>query len=173
MELKWITLKTVFLLLLASGSRRGEIHSLSSEVDHTADWKEVTFKPKPGFVSKTELRSKGASAFEGFTLRALSSVVGPDLPADRSLCPIRALKVYRSRTKELRGDRELLFLSYKPGHTTDIKKNTVSGWVQKLIKRAYKHPNAKACELCNYNTRDIRGMAASWASRGTFPWRVS
>lgn len=168
-KLKWVTLKTVFLILLASGSRRGEIHALSfKDIEHSPSWDLVTLRPIPGFVSKTQLRTSGASAFQGISFRALSTVVDKrQFPEDCTLCPVRALKVYLHRTSHIRQGRERLFISYQEGRSSDICKNTISGWVRKLIERAYKSPNEKACTLANYNTRDIRGMAASWASRGT------
>jgi integrase len=166
--LKFLTWKCVFLLLLASGSRRSEIHALSgSEISHAPDWKYVSLKPIPGFLSKTALRSSGASVFEGIRIRALSTVIGPDLPDDRKLCPVRTLKAYLSRTKSFRKDHKRLFISYQEGRQADISKNTISAWVKKLLKFVYNSGNPKACQLTGLSVHSIRGMASSWAFRGT------
>ena len=166
--LKFLTWKTVFLLLLASGSRRSEIHALSgSEISHAPDWKYVSVKPIPGFLSKTALRSSGATVFEGIRIRALSTILGPDLPDDRKLCPVRSLKAYLARTKSFRKGQKRLFISYQENRQADISKNTISAWVKKLIKFTYQAGNSKACQLSGHPVHDIRGMASSWAFRGT------
>ena len=36
------------------------------------------------------------------------------------------------RTKDLRGPRSLLFISFKKGHTSDIRPATLSSWLNKL-----------------------------------------
>ena len=91
--------------------------------------------------------------------------MGPDLLDDCSLCPVRALKVYLSRKRVcmLISNSSLLHCWSFPGHLQEH-----CFWMgQETHQRGYHHPNRKACELTNYNTRDIRDMAASWASRGT------
>ena len=168
MSLKLITLKTVFLTLLASGARRGELHSLSASIRRDGDWRWITLTPVPEFVSKTELRTSGATAFEGFTIKSLLSFVGPDLSDDTKLCPVRALKIYLARTKSMRGDKRRLFISFLPGKTTDISKNTVSSWVVQLVKLVYQQDNSEARTLAGVKAHDVRAFAASWASRGPF-----
>jgi integrase len=168
-SLKLLTLKTVFLTLLASGSRRGEIHALSgSQISHDKGWTYISIRPVPGFLAKTELRSSGASVFEGIRILSLAPFVGSDLPDDRKLCPVRALKIYLARTQSIRKDKKRLFISYQEGRSQDISKNTISAWVKKLLKLVYKNNNDKARELTGCKTHDIRGMAATWASRGTY-----
>ena len=125
-HLRLVTLKTFFLTLLASGARRGEVHTLSSAVSHEPQWKYVSLKPLFGFISKTQPRTSGATAFEGVRIRALSSILGKDFPLDRKLCPVRALKVYLARTQHLRQGKKRLFISYQEGRDTDVSKNTIS-----------------------------------------------
>ena len=51
--LKWLTYKTVFLLALASGKRRSEIHAWThSSVSSRRNWSEVTVSPSPAFLAK-------------------------------------------------------------------------------------------------------------------------
>ena len=55
--LKFLTWKVAFLLLLASGSRRSEVHALSHDkIAHGGGWKWVTLEPISSFVAKTQLR---------------------------------------------------------------------------------------------------------------------
>ena len=51
---------------------------------------------------------------------------------DRTLCLVRALRKYLDRSKDLRGSRSLLFISFKKGHTSDIRPTTLSSWLKQL-----------------------------------------
>lgn len=165
--LKFLTWKTVFLTLLASGGRRGEVHATEyKSVAHDPKWRFMTLKPHHGFVSKTQLRTQGASRLESFVIKSIADFVGPDLPRDRKLCPVRCLKTYMARTQGMRRGKELLFISYRPEFEKDIHKNTISGWVRKLIGFCYQHASDESLELAGASTHAIRGMAASLAFRG-------
>ena len=51
-------LKTVLLTLLASGSKRGEIHAIAYlSVTHSPNWTHVVLHPVLGFISKTQQRT--------------------------------------------------------------------------------------------------------------------
>ena len=162
-EMKYLTLKTVFLLALASGRRRGEIHALQADIQHSEHWKEITIFTDPAFVSKTELRVKGAEPLKPLVLKALTKILGPDMQEDRSLCVVRAVKFYLSRTEEVRQGRKRLFLAYKKGHTSDISKNTISSWIRKAIILAYEKSGKEDQQLAGVRAHDVRGMASSWA----------
>ena len=56
-SLKCLTLKVVFLIALASGRRRGEIHALRPDIRRTENWSEVTIDTDISFVAKTDLAS--------------------------------------------------------------------------------------------------------------------
>ena len=111
-----LTFKTVFLVALASGARRSEIHSLRSECQHSENWKDVTLFPDLQFVPKTCLIEKGVRALKTITLKSLCKEVDDKMIEDRSLCVVRAVRYYLDRTKDLRGDRKRLFISFKKGH---------------------------------------------------------
>ena len=56
-SLKHLTFKTVFLLALGSGKRRGEIHAwLHKNIRHQSDWSKVSLYPSPSFLSKNQPR---------------------------------------------------------------------------------------------------------------------
>ena len=166
-SLKLLTWKTAFLLLLASGARRSEVHALAfKSVRHQEAWKWVSIDPVPSFVSKTQIRTKGDSAFKGVVIKALSTVLCPDMKKDRALCPVRALKAYLARTKDLRKDKLLLLVSYQEGRNSDIHKHTISGWIRNLIRFCYSNPSSLAAELTGTNTHAIRALAATLAFRG-------
>ena len=167
-ELKYVTWKTIFLVLLASGSRRGEIHSLDhSKVRPSLNWSAVTLEPHASFVSKTQIRTSGASCFSAIRIPALGPLLEPGMEEDRGLCPVRAIKVYLDRTKELREGKKLLFVSYKSGHKGDIHKNTVSSWVRKLLHFSYSSAPEDVVKLTSARTHEVRALASSMAFRGS------
>ena len=166
-DLKYVTWKTAFLVLLASGSRRGEVHSFDyAKVRHSAKWASVTLEPHAGFVSKTQIRSSGASSFSAVEIPALGPVLDPG-SEDRGLCPVRALKIYLERTLDLRENRKLLFVSYKSGHKGDIHKNTISSWIRKLLHFAYSSAPEDVISLSSARTHEVRALASSMAFRGS------
>jgi len=124
-----------FLILLASGARRSEVHALSPKgLQHHARWDWVSIRTVPGFISKTQLRTQGATALERVNIHALSTLVGQDSPEDLLLCPVRALRAYLSRTQDMREGKSLLFISYQPEKKGDISKNTLSSSSTLLMK---------------------------------------
>ena len=88
-ELKFPTLKTVFLVALASGRRRSELRALCFDSHHfrqNQDQSMVKLYPDLEFVAKTQALDAVA---EPIQLRAFTSVGSAD--TDRKLCPVRSL----------------------------------------------------------------------------------
>ena len=125
---KFLAWKTFFLTLLTSGARRSKLHTITAKgVQHNEKWKSVSLFPHPGFISKTQLCTKGAQSLLKLHIPALLPRLGPDMTEDHSLFPVRALKIYLARTDDKPKNRELLLVSYKEGHKGDLHKNTLSG----------------------------------------------
>ena len=100
--LKLLTYKTVFLLALASGKCRSELHAwLFSSAFFNHDNSQVTLAPSPNFWQKNQLASSGPGAIKPVVISALTKVLDSSLAADRTLCPVRALRYYIDRTKKL------------------------------------------------------------------------
>ena len=96
---KVLTLKTLFLVALASAKRVSELHGLSRVVSHTKLWASVSLSLAPGFVTKNQKPEDSASYDGTFSIPALSSL--KDASADDLLlCPVRALRYYLRRTKQ-------------------------------------------------------------------------
>ena len=105
-SLKMLILKTVFLVLLASGRRRSELHSIRYDtLSRDESWSHIVLKTDPSFVSKTDLANKGQKTLEVIRIPALSEIVDNSLSEDLTLCPVSALRIYRQRTKSLRKTR--------------------------------------------------------------------
>ena len=102
-SLKHLTFKTVFLLALGSGKRRSEIHAwVHKNIRHQEDWANVSLYPSPGFISKNHLAKEGPGCVAPVIIPALAPTLDKSLKEDRTLCPVRALRYYLDKTKELR-----------------------------------------------------------------------
>ena len=103
------------------------------------------------------------------TIPALTTVVDRQFKGDRTLCPVRALRYYLDRTKDVRGSRSLLFISFKKGHTSDIRPTTLSSWLKQTFLLCYKQADQQALDLVQVKAHDIRAFAASKAFYGVIP----
>ena len=111
-SLKHLTFKTVFLLALGSGKRRSEIHAwVHKNIRHQEVWSNVSLYPSPGFISKNHLAKEGPGCVAPGIILALAPTLDKSLKEDRTLCPVRVLCYYLDKTKDLRGGKELVFLS--------------------------------------------------------------
>ena len=119
-----LTLKTVFLLALASAKRVGELHALSAKVGHSKHWRSLSFSFVPDYVAKTQNPSIPDPRFDGFTIPSLKDYTGDD-PDKMNLCPVRALKLDLERTTHLRPKEDRLFIS-TGREKKEVSKNTIS-----------------------------------------------
>ena len=166
-DLKHLTLKTAFLLALASGKRRSEIHAwVANKVSNLGQWEKVALFPSSDFIAKNQLAREGSQSVSPVTIPALTTIVGRQFNEDRTLCPVRALRYYLDRTKDLRGSRSLLFISFKKGPTSDIRPATLSSWLKQTILLCYKQADQQALDLVQVKAHDIRAFAASKAFYG-------
>ena len=166
-DLKHLTLKTAFLLALASFKRRSEIHAwVSNKVSNLGQWEKVALFPSSDFIAKNQLAREGSQSVSPVIIPALTTIVDRQFKEDRTLCPVRALRYYLDRTKDLRGSRSLLFISFKKGHTSDIRPATLSSWLKQTILLCYKQADQQALDLVQVKAHDIRAFAASKAFYG-------
>ena len=77
-----LTWKTVFLIALASGKRRGEIHAFEhARLQRTTGWTQVTLRVGLSFISKTQVLGKGPKCVLSCTNPALDRHLSTDLYA--------------------------------------------------------------------------------------------
>ena len=165
--LKWLTYKTVFLLALASGKRRSEIHAWThSSVSSRRNWSEVTVSPSPAFLAKNQLASDGPDSIKPVVIPALTIMLDSSLVEDKSLCPVRALKVYLEKTKSMRKGKALLFVSLREGYSKDITRITISQWIKHTIQTCYQSSDTADQQVTQVRAHDVRAMAASLAFKG-------
>ena len=159
-SLKHLTLKTAFLVSLASGRRCSKVHTLSGLPG------DVAFKPDgsmslwflPDFLAKHQLPGSPSPVM---CIKSLSSILAPD-DEDHLLCPVRALRAYRKCTKSFRPEQRRLLLSWNENYKDDIRRSTISRWLWEVITAAYVRPRS---ELYVFSPRphEIRALASSLA----------
>ena len=140
-SLRDLTLKTVFLLALASAKRVSELQGLSPMVSHTEDWTKMSFSFGVDFV-------------------ALSSYTGEE--DDLLLCPVRATRRYLALTRPTRPERSRLFLPLT-GDSPSVSKNTISRWITLVIRLAYQHQSSASLTLHKVSAHEVRALSTSWA----------
>ena len=96
-DLRTATCKVLFLLWLATAKRVSELQALSRSVAFSG--KDLSLSYLPEFVAKTELERHPLP--RSFLVRSLEDFVG-DLPEDRLLCPVQAVRVYLRCAEALR-----------------------------------------------------------------------
>ena len=163
-SLKHLTLKTVFLLALASGKRRSEIHAWQHRnIRHQSDWSKVSLYPSPSFLSKNQLAKEGPESVAPVVIPALAPTLAKSLKSDRSLCPVRALRYYLDRTSDIRQSKELVFVSFKKGFDKDISPAAISSWIKQTVILCYELSDHQAHTLHQVKAHDVRAFAASKA----------
>ena len=166
-SLKHLTFKTVFLLALGSGKRRSEIHAwLHKNIRHQEDWTNVSLFPSPCFLSKNELAKEGPCSVAPVIIPALAPTLDQSLKDDRTLCPVRALRYYLDKTKDLRSNKQLVLVSFKKNFSKDIVPAKVSSWIKQTILLCYQLSNEDAQRLHQVRAHDVRAFAASKAFQG-------
>ena len=166
-SLKHLTFKTVFLLALGSRKRRSEIHAwLYRNIRHQENWSRVSLYPSPSFLSKNQLAWDGPAAVAPVVIPALTPSLDRSLKEDKSLCPVRALRCYLDRTKDLRAGKELVFVSFRKSFQKDIVPATVSSWIKQTVLLCYQLSDCEAQTIHKVRAHDVRAFAASKAFQG-------
>ena len=92
-DLKHLTLKTAFLLALASGMRRSEIHAwVANKVSNLGQWEKVALFPSSDFIAKNQLAREGSQSVSPVTIPSLTTIGDRQFQEDRTLCPVQALR---------------------------------------------------------------------------------
>ena len=163
-SLKHLTLKTCFLLALASGTRISELHALShSLLSHSPGWSQVWLQPHAYFLAKTQ-SSRDLAQRRSFKIKSLCDFAGPDLP-ERKLCPIRALRLYLAKTEARRRKQKQksLFISLRPTRGKEITKAAIGMWLRTVIKSAHSSCTDAHMQFARATPHEIRAVGSSLA----------
>ena len=149
------TWKTVFLLALATSSRRGELQALSrSPRDLIFSDAGMSMRVVPGFLAKTAVPGMDPAPF---MIPSLEPFSGRDT-ADRLLCPVRMVRKYLEFTGGLTPKARLFKKVRGEGSPTA---QTISSWIKACVKFTHQHrPDVRVV------AHEVRRMSASWAFHG-------
>jgi len=153
-DIRDLTVKTVFLVTIASGRRCSEIHALTSG-DHVVFSKRgVTLHVSADFLAKNETSSFSMSPL-------FIPYLDPSSKKDRKerlSCPVRALRWYLDRTQTARTiskSTKLFITCRKPFRSA--AKATIAGWIVSAIAGAGEVDKLKP------TAHSTRATASSWA----------
>ncbi|KAK0133494.1 hypothetical protein N1851_031019 [Merluccius polli] len=159
-----LSMKTAFLLAIASARRVSELHALSVHGEcliwHPGDT-EVTLRPNPSFLSKT---FSTAFVNQPLTLAAFSpssQEMGPGQDG-APLCPVRALRRYLQLTAGIRRSDSLFVCHTGPRRGHALSKQRLTRWIVGAIELSYSSGGVAVPP--HVRSHSTRGVAASWAA---------
>ena len=80
--------------------------------------------------------------------------------------------MYMDRTQSSRGNKKLLFISYKKNFNADINSSTIPFWIKKSIKLCYELADVPTDVAFKVKAHDVRALAASTAFMSRVPLNV-
>lgn len=172
-SMKYLTLKSAFLVAITSGRRCSEIQALGRNPPYIRfEAGGVRLRTVPGFLPKTAT-----------PIHLGQDIVVPEFSC-KEICPRRTLKIYIKRTTEFVSDEENhLFVTFGGKEKgVSVSKRTVSGWLVKTIQETHELGNkdvgkvkahstrAMAASMAMYNRASFLDIlkAADWRSGSTF-----
>ena len=182
---KHLTLKTVFLLVMASAGRRSELQALRFDQNY------IQFKPKGAGVTlyfSPEFMRKNQKPNQVIHPWYIPAVPTGQSEFGAPNCPVRALRYYhRYQTEhpELRKDRCRLFVPIKDSNAgKELSASTISRWICTIIVDSHAaiqnsrnlsgsvkahEVRAVATSLQLFNKVDLHSVmkAGRWSSGGT------
>ena len=162
-----LSVKTVFLVTLATARRVSEVHAFSIDSDHLRFSNldgSLILRTQLGFLAKNQLPSR---APDSIIIPRLSNFCRKSDNFNRMLCPVRAVKIYLNKTKSLRKRRKRLFIPTQGDQ--DLAKPTLSRWVKYAIKNAYDTISKNPLSLFKPRAHELRAISASWAYMNYIP----
>ena len=85
-DLKYLTLKTVFLLALASSQSHIGIHTwIANKISNLGQWEKVALFPSSDFIAKNQLAREGSQSVPLVTIPPLTTIMDRQFKEDRTL----------------------------------------------------------------------------------------
>ena len=148
-----LTLKTLFLLALATAKRVGELQALSSIVTFVGEDACLSYIPQ--FVAKSESLTR--SIHRSFLVKSLADFAA-GLDTDLLLCPVRALRLYLLWARSLSPCHHRLFVSPRR-HSRAMSKNAVLFFLREVISAA----GAARPQVGSLRAHEVRSVSTSVA----------
>ena len=151
-SLRDLTLKTIFLIAIASGRRCSELHALAIGRFIVFSHDGATLYFRPGFLAKNERIDFSASPL-------FLPVISKSKRRDKRInCPVRALRWYLDKTQTVRGDAQQLFVTTQKPYRAAAK-STLAGWIVDAIASS----GAVSSSAAAPRAHSVRAYSASWA----------
>ena len=152
-SLRCVTLKTVFLVAIASGHRVSTLKALSVDPGHIRfDPQGVRLIPRADFIAKNQTHKSPLVEIFLPSLSSFSSV-----SEDKVWCPVRALRWYLDKVKSLRTSSSLFITYIEPFKSPSSA--SISRWIVECIRSA--GPDALLTD--RIRAHDTRSVSTSWA----------
>ncbi len=158
-ELKFLSLKTALLTALTSIKWVGDLQAFSVSEECLVFgpvYSHVVLRPRPGYVPKvptTPLRDQVVN------LQALPSEEAD--PALALLCPVRALRIYVTRTRSVRSSEQLFVCHGGQQKGKAVSKQRLAHWIVEAVALAYQS-QGEPCPL-GVRAHSNRSVASSHA----------
>ncbi len=175
-ELKFLSLKTALLTALTSIKRVGDLQAFSVSEECLVFglvYSHVVLRPRPGYVPKVPTMPFRDQVVN---LQALPSEEAD--PALALLCPVRALRIYVTRTRSVRSSEQLFVCHGGQQKGKAVSKQRSAHWIVEAVALAYQS-QGEPCPLGvrAHSTRSIASSHAQplyWARcpNGLIPLRV-
>ena len=134
-EPKFLSLKTLLLLALASIKRVGDLHAFSVD-DSCLEFgpadSQVILRPRPGYVPKVP-----TTPFKDQVVNLQALPLEEADPALALLCPVRALRCYVDRTQSFRTSDQLFVCYGGRQKGNAVSKQRMARWIVDAIALAY------------------------------------
>lgn len=150
LSLKDLTKKLCILMALLSTQRAQSLQLLSLD--------NMSLKESSVTFQLSELIKQNRPGNTGFRIHIKA------YPPDRRLCVVNYIKHYIARTKDLRGNEQRLFISFRKPHAR-ITSQTVSRWIKDVMDDA-------GIDTTLYKAHSTRAAATSAADRADLPISV-
>ncbi len=180
-ELKFLSLKTALLTVLTSIKRVGDLQAFSVSEECLVFgpvYSHVVLRPRPGYVPKVPTTP---FCDQVVNLQALPSEEAD--PALALLCPVRALRIYVTRTRSVRSSEQLFVCHGGQQKGKAVSKQRLAHWIVEAVALAYQS-QGEPCPLGvrAHSTRSVASShalahgasladicrAAGWATPNTF-----
>ena len=172
--LKHLSFKAVFLLALGSGNRRSKIHAwLYKNIRHHENWSRVSLYPSPTFRSKNQLAKKGLSCVALVVIPVLAPSLDKSLKEDECLYPVKTLRYYLARTKDLCKGKNLAFVPFRKSFIRILFQLPTLPGSRKLCCNATSFLMSKPRVCIKSESMVFKPLLLPRHSQGVSPWTRS
>ena len=125
-------------------------------------WSKALLYPLPSFLSKNQMACEGPDGVAPVVIPVLAHTRDKSHKEDGSLCPVRALCYYLDKSKDLRDNKQLVFVSFK-NFDRSISPSAISSWIKHTVLLCYKLSDKEPLQV---KAQDVRAFAAFKAFQG-------